>query len=225
MEGGEAHASGEATQRRQRATVSDSGAGTSLETTPRPHVSGKAPLVWRAPEGAAAVPVGGGEARASTRAPSSARLEAAAWPAGPGRASNRCAEPRSATQPHWCGGRRRELQRCRWAVAGPGRASRRRAERSSRRGRLAGGPPPTGTHSGRALRRPKHPWDHVGRWGESNPHPNAAAGNQAAARHDGARKTNGATRCGDGGNRTPVTRHSKRGRHQPTPCASALTHP
>ena len=35
--------------------------------------------------------------------------------------------------------------RCRWAVAGPGRASRRRAERSSQRGRLAGGPPPTGT--------------------------------------------------------------------------------
>ena len=37
--------------------------------------------------------------------------------------------------------------RPRWAVAGPGRASRRRAERSSRRGRLAGGPPPTGTPS------------------------------------------------------------------------------
>ena len=49
----------------------------------------------------------------------------------------------SATRPHWCGGRRRHLPRCRWAVAGPGRASRRRAERSSRRGRLAGGPPPT----------------------------------------------------------------------------------
>ena len=45
------------------------------------------------------------------------------------------------------GGRRRDLPRCRWAVAGPGRASRRRAERSSRRGRLAGGPPPTGTPS------------------------------------------------------------------------------
>ena len=30
-----------------------------------------------------------------------------------------------------------------WAAAGPGRGSRRRAERSSRRGRLAGGPPPT----------------------------------------------------------------------------------
>ena len=51
---------------------------------------------------------------------------------------------------------RRDLPRCRWAVAGPGRASRRRAERSSRRGRLAGGPPPTGTHSGRGLRRPEH---------------------------------------------------------------------
>ena len=42
---------------------------------------------------------------------------------------------------------RRAWPRCRWAAAGPGRASRRRAERSSRRGRLAGGPPPTGTPS------------------------------------------------------------------------------
>ena len=45
------------------------------------------------------------------------------------------------------GGRRRAWLRCPWAVAGPGRASRRRAERSSRRGRRAGGPPPTGTPS------------------------------------------------------------------------------
>ena len=37
--------------------------------------------------------------------------------------------------------------RCPWAAAGPGRASRRRAERSSQRGRRAGGPPPTGTPS------------------------------------------------------------------------------
>ena len=46
-----------------------------------------------------------------------------------------------------CEGRRRVRRArlgCRWAVAGPGRASSRRAERSSRRGRLAGGPPPTG---------------------------------------------------------------------------------
>ena len=63
---------------------------------------------------------------------------------------------RQHTRHHLCGGRRRGLPRCRWAAAGPGRASSRRAERSSRRGRLAGGPPPTGTHSGRARRRPEH---------------------------------------------------------------------
>ena len=102
--------------------------------------------------------------------------------------------------------------------AGPGRASSRRAERSSQRGRRAGGqaarrseicrgnkqqaerPPPTGTHSGRALRRPEHPWgaqsspaqragrtrgdrrsgeNALWRWGESNPRPNAAPGTPA----------------------------------------------
>ena len=78
--------------------------------------------------------------------------------AGPGRASRRSTSTRQHTRPHRCEGRRRDLPRCRWAAAGPGRASRRRAERSSQRGRLAGGPPPTGTHSGRALRRPEHPW-------------------------------------------------------------------
>ena len=31
---------------------------------------------------------------------------------------------------------------------------------TTRRAKLAGGPPPTGTHSGRALRRPEHPWGH-----------------------------------------------------------------
>ena len=41
-------------------------------------------------------------------------------------------------------------------AAGPARASRRRAERSSRRGRLTGGPPSTGTHSGRAQQHPEH---------------------------------------------------------------------
>ena len=68
----------------------------------------------------------------------------------------------SAHRPHRCGERRR-VRRARvagpdgtwntsearlrypWAAAGPGRASRRRAERRSQRGRLAGGPPPTGT--------------------------------------------------------------------------------
>ena len=75
---------------------------------------------------------------------------------------------------HWCGGRRRDLPPCRWAVAGPGRASSRRAERSSRRGRLAGGPPPTGTHSGRALRHPEHQRRHRQR--------KRAAAHRAAAR-------------------------------------------
>ena len=103
-------------------------------------ISDPAPLVWRAPEGPAAVPVGGGRD----------------WP---GFEPTR--QTYQHTRNHWRGGRRRDLPRCRWAEAGTGRASRRRAERSSRRGRLAGGPPPTGTHSGRALRRPEHPWGHT----------------------------------------------------------------
>ena len=51
--------------------------------------------------------------------------------------------------------------RCRWVAAGPGRASR--STTPSRRlacGDLAGGPPPNGTHSGRALRRPEHQRGH-----------------------------------------------------------------
>ena len=62
---------------------------------------------------------------------------------------------RSATWCHWYGERRRVRRawpQCWWAAAGPGRASRRRAERSSRRGRLAGGPPHTSTYSGPARR-------------------------------------------------------------------------
>ena len=46
-----------------------------------------------------------------------------------------------------CG--QRVTPRCRWA-AGPRRTTSRRAERSSRRGRLTGGSPPTGTHSDQA---------------------------------------------------------------------------
>ena len=84
----------------------------------------------------------------------------------------------SAHRPHRCGERRRVRRarvagsdgtwntsearlRCPWAAAGPGRTTSRRAERRSQRGRLAGGPPPTGTHSGRGLRRPEHPWVHT----------------------------------------------------------------
>ena len=71
----------------------------------------------------------------------------------------------SATWCHWRGGRRRDRPawpRCWWAAAGPGRASSRRAERSSRRGRLAGGPPHTSTHSGPA-RRTERAAAHQGR--------------------------------------------------------------
>ena len=67
---------------------------------------------------------------------------------------------------HRYGGHRRERRawpRHPWA-AGPGRTTSQRADRSERRGRLAGGPPPTGTHSGRGLRRPQHPWGHSNTW-------------------------------------------------------------
>ena len=111
-----------------------------------------APPAWRVPEGpegTAAEPVGGH----------------GAWPGFEGKLHH--------TQRHKrrrCGGRRR-VRRARlrspWAAAGPGRASRRRAERSSQRGRLAGGPPPTGTPSSPAQthtkRRPEHQRRHTQR--------------------------------------------------------------
>ena len=84
------------------------GPGRASRRRTEPENSDQAPLVWRAPEGSAAVPVGGG----------------GAWP---DRETTRQARPQY-TRHHWCGGRRRDLPRCRWAVAGPGRASRRRAD-------------------------------------------------------------------------------------------------
>ena len=59
-------------------------------------------------QGQAAVPVGGDRA----------------WP---DRETTRQARPQH-TRPHWCGGRRRDLPRCRWAVAGPGQIARQRAK-------------------------------------------------------------------------------------------------
>ena len=58
------------------------------------------------------------------------------------------------TRHHRCGGRRRDLPRCRWAVAGPGRASRRRAEPHTSTPGATGvkGAGGTGGH-GRASRR------------------------------------------------------------------------
>ena len=66
-----------------------------------------------------------------------------------GTTSNTINEARRRTTPRYtrrrrCGGRRRDLPRCRWAVAGPGRASRRRAEPKARGadGSRAGHRPP-----------------------------------------------------------------------------------
>ena len=84
------------------------GPGRASRRRTEPENSDQAPLVWRAPEGSAAVPVGGG----------------GAWP---DRETTRQARPQY-TRPHWCGGRRRDLPRCRWAVAGPGRIARQRAK-------------------------------------------------------------------------------------------------
>ena len=115
---------------------------------------------------------GGPTLRASTMP---TRLEEVAKPARPDHdAGGRQAEPdwasRRRAEPHvstpgaagvegvgGAGGRERAWLRCPWAVAGPGRASRRRAGRSSRRGRLAGGPPPTGTPSSPAQQAPGTP--------------------------------------------------------------------
>ena len=54
-----------------------------------------------------------------------------------------------------------------------------------------------------------------------------SADGERAGRPRGGRRSGGATRRSGGATSSAITvaRHSKRGRHQPTPCASALTHP
>ena len=149
-----------------------------------------------------------------------------------------------------------------WAVAGPGRASRRRAERSSQRGRRAGGPPVWRAQEGQAAAAagyggawPRCRWVAAGPGGHSqlqaspdwrpprglrglaavpvgggraragleidHSEPQArvwrSRGRAAAHRHT--------QRPGPTSSARAPARHSKRGRHQPTPCASALTHP
>ena len=70
--------------------------------------------------------------------------------------------------PHWCGGHRRDRKTQEGLAAvpvgggGAWPASSRRAERSSRRGRLAGGPPPTGTLSSPARQGAPAPGTPVG---------------------------------------------------------------
>ena len=92
-----------------------------------------------------------------------------------------------------CG--QRVTPRCRWA-AGPGRTTSRRAERSSRRGRIAGGSPPTGTHSDQAPQVWRAPEGPEGTGGLRD-RPLRAAGSRVAisraAGPNGARNTRGAT--------------------------------
>ena len=92
-------------------------------------------------------------------------------------------------------------------------------------GDLAGGPPPTGTHSGPA---------HKSRRGAHNTRGATSNTNNRTSRrppaHTAAQPIK-ATHAAAGDQARPQAaqatpaRHSKRGRHQPTPCASALTRP
>ena len=97
---------------------------------------------------------------------------------------------------HRHGGRRRVRRawlRCPWAVAGPGRTTSRRAERSSRRGRLAGGPPPTGASARptrQATRRPEHQQRHNSKQEARRPQVHQPGPRD---RPRGARNTRGAT--------------------------------
>ena len=174
---------------------------------------------WTA-SGQASVPVGGGRAwlgfettrQANDQQPSAGGVEAAAGPAGPGLGAggrrqdqgwirDDAPSERSATKRRRCGGRHRACgawPRCRRAAAGPGRASR--SITPSRRlacGDLAGGPPPTGTHSGqtqqdgprggRARRRPENPWCHKPRPKVRTPRSTPGSGRLGGRRGDRAR--------------------------------------
>ena len=101
----------------------------------------------------------------NTQTISTARLEAAARPAGPGRASRRRAE-RSSQHGRRAGGQ---------ATRRP--ETRRRPEHQRRhklRGRLAGGPLPTGTHSGQAHRAERAAAGHAKGAGTEVPAPHSA---------------------------------------------------
>ena len=163
--------------------------------------------------GQASVPVGGGRAwlgfettrQANDQQPSAGGVEAAAGPAGPGRGAGGRRQGqgglsgRAKLRPvGGCRGACGAWPRCRRAAAGPGRASR--SITPSRRlacGDLAGGPPPTGTHSGqtqqdgprggRARRRPENPWCHKPRPKVRTPRSTPGSGRPGGRRGDRAR--------------------------------------
>ena len=122
---------------------------------------------------------GGCGASRHNRTPSAAGVKGAGGSGGPGcgaRGRRLCLAWLRDTSCRRCGGRRIAWPRCRWVAAGPGRASR--STTPSRRracGDLAGGPPPTGTYSGRARRRPEHQRRHEQ---HNNPAPHQRPGIQ-----------------------------------------------
>ena len=153
-----------------------------------------APVDWRGwkapegPEGLAAVPVGGGGTwpgietthRTRKQRPGTTGVEGAGGicrGAG-GRwrdlAGHRDDAPnqKTATRPHWCGGRRRDLPRCRWAVVGHGRASRRRADQR---------PSPTGVEGAGGTGGPG--CGARGRWRGLARHRDDAPNQKTATRH------------------------------------------
>ena len=105
------------------------GPGRTTSRRTGPHPAAQAPPVWRVPEGpvgTAAVPVGGG--RSSGPGRGAGRSGGHSRGAGGRRRGlaglrDTATSNTSAIRPHWCGERRRDLPRCRWAVAGPGRGN------------------------------------------------------------------------------------------------------
>ena len=166
----------------------------------------------------------GGHGRASrSTTPSEARVWSISRAAGPdgarntsGAASNKL--NRKLRLHRRCEGRKRARLRCRWVAAGPGRASRRRTQPHA----SDTAPPAWRAHEGQAAA----PVGGGGAWPgfETTCRAKLAArtarGRAAAHRHTQQPGPAGHTKqCKN------AARHSKRGRHQPTPCASALTHP
>ena len=170
--------------------------------------------------------------------------------AEPGRASRRRTQPHTATQRRRCGGRRRVRRaRAGFEIDHSERSSRVAISRAAGPdgARNTSGAASNKLNRKFRLRRrcegrkrawPRCPWAAgpgrgAGGWrqGQGGPRdrPLRAAGSRVAISRAG-RRPPAHTAAGPTSSTRPLrgigtARHSKRGRHQPTPCASALTHP
>ena len=122
-----------------------------------------------------------------------------------------CVEGAGGTGGPGCGGRGRRRGLAGLRDDAPSGARCADGSRAGRRppAHTAAGPHKAARPHSRGLRHPEHQQHHVVEMGGIEP-----------PSQRGARNTSGAT-----SNARAPARHSKRGRHQPTPCASALTHP